>query len=194
LTGTGVQFTSPTYSANENVGTVTITVTRGTNAGVATVNYATVTGGTAIGATICGGNADYLTATGTLTWADGENGAKTFALTICNDNVVESADTVNLALTNPTGSATLGSPATATLTIANDDLCSFMVSPTMQNFTALGGSGNITVTASSGCSWNATSSAPWITSTSAGIGDGTATFNVAANSGQARNGTLVIGG
>src|SRR5207253_143148 len=57
---------------------------------------------------------------GTLNWADGDSSSKCFSITICNDNVFEGNETVNLALSNATG-ATLGTQSTATLTIADDD-------------------------------------------------------------------------
>jgi len=61
---------------------------------------------------------------------------------------------------------------------------------------APGGSGSVGVTAASGCAWTATSNAAWITVTagSAGDGNGTVAFAVAANSGAARTGTLTVAG
>ena len=62
---------------------------------------------------------------------------------------------------------------------------------------AAGGAGAaITVSTSAGCPWTAASQASWITLTSpaSGSGPGTVTFNVAANSGGARTGTLAIAG
>jgi hypothetical protein len=47
-----------------------------------------------------------------------------------------------------------------------------------------------------GCTWTATSNAAWltITSGSSGNGNGNISFNIAANTGPARTGTLTIGG
>jgi predicted outer membrane repeat protein len=112
---TGIlQFSSATYTVNENGGTVTITVTRtGGSDGAVSVNYQT-SDGTAIQP------ADYLAAAGTLNWADGDTAPKTFQVTIVDDMLVEGSETVNLTLSAPMG-ATLGSPSTAVLTIVDGD-------------------------------------------------------------------------
>ena len=52
------------------------------------------------------------------------------------------------------------------------------------------------MSSATGCPWTATSNVPWLTITSGatGSGNGSVVFNVAANSGPARTGTLAIGG
>lgn len=108
-------FSASTYSAGENAGTVTITITRTANTNVAaSVNYATANGTALAGS-------DYTTATGTLNFAAGDI-SKTFTVSLLNDNVIEPDETVSLSLSSPTGGATLGTPGTATLTIINDDV------------------------------------------------------------------------
>ena len=75
--------------------------------------------------------------------------------------------------------------------------CTFSLSGSSQSFTAAGGTGNVTVTTSSGCSWSATSSESWLTvvSGASGTGSGVVGFLVAANTtGQARAASLTIGG
>jgi hypothetical protein len=107
-------FSSATYSVGENGGSATITVTRNNGStGQVGVNYATSNGTATAGS-------DYTAVNGTLTFAAGVT-SQTFAVPIINDDIVEGNETVNLTLTNPTGGATLGSPSTATLTIADDD-------------------------------------------------------------------------
>ncbi|GDY21366.1 hypothetical protein LBMAG56_27130 [Verrucomicrobiota bacterium] len=114
-----LQFSAATYSVAENAGTATITVTRtGGATGAVGVSFATANGTATAGS-------DYTGASSSLNWAAGDAAAKTFAVTITNDTAVEGAETVNLSLSAPTGGATLGSPATATLTIVDDDVAPF---------------------------------------------------------------------
>jgi len=109
-----LRFSAPTYSVSEG-GTATITVTRvGGDDGAVTVDFATSNGSAVAGA-------DYTARSGTLSWADDDDDPKTFTVPSLEDAAVESDETVNLALSSPTGGAGLGSPSTATLTIRDDD-------------------------------------------------------------------------
>ena len=94
----------------------------------------------------------------------------------------------------------------ATLTVAGQTVtvnqagveCNLSVSPLTFSIAA-GGATNqaVTVTGPIGCAWTATSNAPsWLTITTApnDSGNGTVRFNVAANPGTARNGTLTVAG
>jgi len=74
-------------------------------------------------------------------------------------------------------------------------VCPGAVSGT-QPFPTEGGSGQITVTAGAGCSWNASTSVPWITlaPAAAGSGNGNLSFTVASNpSLSARWGKIAVG-
>ncbi|HEY6339878.1 MAG TPA: SBBP repeat-containing protein [Bryobacteraceae bacterium] len=73
--------------------------------------------------------------------------------------------------------------------------CSFTFSEPSEA-SAAGGSGNITITTTPECGWNATSNSAWITLTSStsGQGDGSVSYSVAANTGATRSGTLTIAG
>jgi M6 family metalloprotease-like protein len=73
--------------------------------------------------------------------------------------------------------------------------CTYSISPQSQSFSSAGGTATVSVTAGSGCSWTASSSAGWITVTSgaSGSGNGTVGYSVQANAGVARSGTLAIG-
>ena len=75
--------------------------------------------------------------------------------------------------------------------------CTYTISPTNQTFDSNGGTGNVSVTAQSSCTWTATSNDSWITITagSNGTGNGTVNYSVSANTstGQ-RTGTMTIAG
>ncbi len=75
--------------------------------------------------------------------------------------------------------------------------CGYSISPTFQSFPAGGGSGTTNVVAAQRCAWQTVASVPWITITSSGvgIGNGTVSYSVAANSSAGgRKGTITIGG
>ena len=80
---------------------------------IVSVHYATADGTAVAGK-------DYTAATGTLTFQPGRSD-KTFAITILsNPSQKASSVTVNMALSQPTGGATLGTISTAALTINNN--------------------------------------------------------------------------
>ncbi len=75
--------------------------------------------------------------------------------------------------------------------------CSYTLSPTSASYDLNGGSGSFTVTASSSCSWTASTTASWIVITSGGSGSGsdTVSYTVYANStSSSRTGTITVGG
>jgi hypothetical protein len=109
-----LNFSAAQYNVAEGAGKATITVIRSGNTSVpVTVNFATANGTATAGS-------DYTAASGTLSFAANEL-QKTFDVTITDDTAVESSETVSLTLSNPTGTAILGSPASATLTIQDND-------------------------------------------------------------------------
>ncbi|MCZ6692088.1 MAG: hypothetical protein O7H41_21085, partial [Planctomycetota bacterium] len=106
-----IEFSSATYTAGAYADPVDIIVSRvGGSAGAVSVDYDT-TDGTAMA------GSDYTAAAGTLMWTDGDSADKMFQVVIIHDVLAESTEQLNLALTNPMGGATLGSPSTATLDI-----------------------------------------------------------------------------
>jgi chitinase len=114
--GQVLQFSSAAASISESAGTLQLTVARtGSTTGQVTVNYAT-SNGTAMS------GSDYVAATGTLTFTDGEQ-SKPVTITITNDSAFESDETFTVALSSPSGAA-LGANAAATVTISNDDAAS----------------------------------------------------------------------
>ena len=93
---------------------MTITVTRsGGDNGPVSVDFATSDGSANAGA-------DYTANVGTLDWADGDTGDRSFDVALLDDDDVEGNETINLMLSNPTGGANLGT-STATLTVNDDD-------------------------------------------------------------------------
>ncbi len=77
------------------------------------------------------------------------------------------------------------------------EACTYGVSPSSLSFSSSGGTGSISVSAGSSCSWSASSGASWIgiTSVPSGTGNGTVRISVASNStGSSRSGTVTIAG
>lgn len=75
-------------------------------------------------------------------------------------------------------------------------LCTYALSSTSASFPAGESTGTAIVHATSGCGWTASSSASWITITfgGSGSGNGNVIFQVAANAGAERSGTITIVG
>jgi hypothetical protein len=74
--------------------------------------------------------------------------------------------------------------------------CRYDVSPSSQSIGASGGAGSLTIATAGECSWTAAAEAGWIAiaSGAAGSGNGNVRFTVAANSGEARTGSIAVGG
>lgn len=91
-----------------------------------------------------------------------------------------------------TGTVTIAGQA-ATLTQA---ACTYTINPATQSVGAAGGAGTpIAVTTLSACQWTASANVAWITvATGRGAGPGPVAITVAANTGQARTGTLTVAG
>jgi len=106
------QFTSSTVEVAETASTVTLTVRRvgGTN-GELTVNYATTDGTATDGS-------DYVGATGTLSWGDGDSSDKTLTVTITDDSLSEGNETFTVILSDPVSGESLDS---GTVSIIDND-------------------------------------------------------------------------
>ncbi len=111
-----ISFSAATYDFAENAvnGNATITIVRtGSALGNASVDFATTTRGTA---TV---GVDFGMVTNTIFFANGET-AKTVAVPLVNDSLIEGDETVIMELRNPVN-AILSEPIAATLTIRDDD-------------------------------------------------------------------------
>jgi len=119
-TGDPIAFSSAVYAAAQSAGSVTLTVNRsGGSSGAVAANYAT-SNGTAVAGT------NYTAQSGTLSWAAGDASAKTIVVQL-SSTAFSGTLTFDVTLSAPADGATLGTPATATVSISG--------SPTTDNET-----------------------------------------------------------
>ncbi|MEG4014503.1 MULTISPECIES: beta strand repeat-containing protein [unclassified Microcoleus] len=122
-----LQFSSPTFSVNEDgtpIAAVTVTRTGVTSGTVsATVS---LTDGTATAP------ADYNANAIVVNFAPGDSAPKTVNIPIVNDTLLESNETVNLSLGSPTGNASIGTQSSATLDIIDNDSTLQFSAPTFR--------------------------------------------------------------
>jgi sugar lactone lactonase YvrE len=112
--GTTVQFSAAAYSAGEAAKGVTLAVRRTGNLSAPSTAQYDVTGGTATG------GVDYaLAVPGMLTFGPGQS-VRTIPIALNPDTVSEGDETIDLALSDPTG-AELGTPSQATVTLRDND-------------------------------------------------------------------------
>jgi hypothetical protein len=121
--GPTVQFVATTASAIESAGHISINVSRsGDTSSGATVDYSTSDTAGANCSTISGlasSRCDYLSSAGRITFAAGET-TKTIFIPIIDDVYAEGSETFQITLISATG-AVVGTPATATLTITDNE-------------------------------------------------------------------------
>lgn len=109
-----LQFGAASYAVAENAGLVDVVVTRsGGTAGEAGATLATADGTAHAGS-------DYIATTVAVHFADGDTEPKHVGIPIVDDAVAEDREQFTVSLSSPIG-ATLGAPATATVTIDDDD-------------------------------------------------------------------------
>jgi hypothetical protein len=84
----------------------------------------------------------------------------------------------------------------ARLITSGGGACTYSIAPTSATVPAAGFSTTTSVFTQLGCAWTAQSNVPWITiaSGASGSGNGEVRYNVAANTGAARTGTLTVAG
>ena len=141
-----IDFDPAALTVSETDGTATLTAVRSGGAGgEVSVTYATADDSALAGQ-------DYTTAGGTLSWADGEDGAKTFTVPLTDDALVESDETFTATLSEATGGATIGT-ATATVTLTSDDVPpvgTLAITPTALTVNEPDGTATLSVTRSGG--------------------------------------------
>lgn len=111
-----IDFSSTNFSVSENgtpISAVTVIRTGTSNGDEASVTI-TLNNGSATSP------ADYNNTPIVVNFADNEI-TKTISIPVVNDALYETNETINLTLSNPTGGAEIGTQATATLAIVNDD-------------------------------------------------------------------------
>jgi hypothetical protein len=124
VVGPIVSFQATTFSAAENAGHVDVQVSLiGSSQTPITLEYATSDAAGVNACSLTNGAAssrcDYSTTRGKLTFNPGD-GLKTISIPIVNDAYAEGNETLSFTLSNVMG-ANLAPPATATLTITDDD-------------------------------------------------------------------------
>jgi CSLREA domain-containing protein/uncharacterized repeat protein (TIGR01451 family) len=146
----------------------------------------------------------------------GSGGSAMVAVTIpagCTWTATSNAPWIHITSGGGTGNGTVlytvdeymdPTPRMGTMTIAgrtftinqSNVACSYTIMPASASFSAMGGTGNVMVTALDGCRWTAQSNVPWVTVTSggSGSGSGTVTFSVEVNTSESRGGTITIAG
>jgi uncharacterized delta-60 repeat protein len=109
-----VGFAVSDYSVDEDAGTTSIPVARfGDLTDAASVTWAAVESGSAVD------GVDYVAATGTLNWADGDDAEKIIQISILDNLASEAPREFQIVLSNP--SVALIDRAEATVTINDDD-------------------------------------------------------------------------
>ena len=116
-----LNFSRSAYTGFETVGSVNVTVTRGS-----------FCDGFPIGVTVSSSDvsavsgSDYSGISQTLSWAAGDTSSRTISIPIVDDGFEDGGETFTVSLSNLTGNATLGNIATATVTIQDEpdeELC-----------------------------------------------------------------------
>jgi hypothetical protein len=121
---TALQLGSQTYSKDEDIGNVPVTIVRsGGVTGTTSLNYATQDGTATAGT-------DYTATAGMLTFAPGET-SKTINVPVINDNVLEGNETFSFVLSSPGGDGTveIQNSSRAVLTIVDNDNQPFASTP-----------------------------------------------------------------
>jgi hypothetical protein len=137
--GGTVKLSTATYTVAETARSIVVTVQRAgaSLSGNVSVPYTTANGTATAGA-------DYTATSGVLTFGPGQT-SRTVSIPITNDGLAESNETFTFSLGEPSGGATLGVPAVATITIKSEDAGGTITfKPAV--YTVSEGAGTLTVT------------------------------------------------
>jgi len=208
-TKTGVQISVPGYATVNADATVagafylvdeatsTVTSLGNGDPGIATCGYTLSPGnssapapGTTAALNVSTETACSWTATSKVNWISLISGASGVG-----------SGTLAYSIAANTGPARSGNIVVAgqTFTVTQDAAtidCTFSISPASTSAAASGGTGSVNVAAGTGCAWNVTSNASWISvqSGATGSGNGTVNYTVSSNTGAARTATLTVAG
>ncbi|MGO9994681.1 MAG: Calx-beta domain-containing protein, partial [Steroidobacteraceae bacterium] len=106
-----LHLSASSESVAQNAGSLTFTVDRvGGFAGAVSVAYTTKSGTAVAGK-------DFSSASGTLSWTNGDAGPKTFSIAISDAAPFSGGKVFTVALSQPGGGATIASPSSSTVTI-----------------------------------------------------------------------------
>jgi len=106
-----INFKDASYDVSEELSSITITATRsGGSNGAAGARFESADGTATAGV-------DYIGVSGSLNWADGEQGDKTFTVSIIQDVLSEPTENLNLLLKDATGFSIIGSQDNAVVNI-----------------------------------------------------------------------------
>ena len=156
--------------------------------------------GVSIRSTWADSDSSYLTISGTSMATPHTAGAAAL-LSAYNPNLSAASlkatlmNTVDV-LTQWNGRVKSGGRINVARAMQNQTVCNFTLDRTSQLVFAEGGTFTVNVTSPTNCDYAAVSGTAWLTVTGGnpGSASGTVTFNIPANSGAARNGTITIGG
>src|ERR671937_692124 len=200
--------TSCSWTAVSNVSWITI-AGGASGTGIGTVTYsvaANPTGSARTGTLMVAGQTYTITQAGN---------SCVYSLSNTSDSVPSFATTNSLSVTTGTSCSwtavsnvswvTITAGArTGTLTIAGQtytitqaaNSCVYSLSATSASAPSFASTNSLSVTTGTSCSWTAVSNVSWITITAgaSGTGIGVVTYSVAANTGGARTGTLLVAG
>jgi hypothetical protein len=188
---TAAANTGPARSGTITIGGQTFTVNQAAAAactfGVAPANQSMAAAGGSGTVTVTAAAGCAWTAVSTASW-----------ITVTSAASGSGNGSVNFTVAANTGAARSGTMTIGgqTVTINQAALCTYTITPTSQQFGALGGMGTVAVTAPASCTWTAVSNTPpWIVVTggASGTGNGTVTISVLLNiTLMNRSGTVTI--